>query len=85
MKTKIKICLGQEARPVGHLYFEVKGQREAATFVYDQAWLEAADRFALEPGLPLIALVIGQQHLAAPNRAVGPVTCAVEGESEHAL
>lgn len=29
------------------------GAREHAAFVYDATWLAAADRFALEPNLPL--------------------------------
>ena len=33
----------------------------------------------------MIALVVGEHHLAAPHRAVGPVTGAVEGEPDHLL
>ncbi|WP_237355848.1 type II toxin-antitoxin system HipA family toxin [Xanthobacter sp. YC-JY1] len=35
--------------------YDQQGARESATFEYDAAWLPAADRFAIEPGLPLVA------------------------------
>ena len=42
-------------------------------------------RHVLELRQPLEALVVGEQHLATPHRAVGAVTRSVEGESEHLL
>lgn len=31
------------------------GSRDRSVFAYDETWLGATDRFALEPGLPLVA------------------------------
>ncbi|MFG1266184.1 MULTISPECIES: type II toxin-antitoxin system HipA family toxin [Xanthobacter] len=55
MRRTIAIRLGAEARPLGVLRYDQQGARESATFEYDAAWLPAADRFAIEPGLPLVA------------------------------
>jgi serine/threonine-protein kinase HipA len=33
----------------------LSGAKERAAFAYDESWLAASDRFALEPGLPLVA------------------------------
>ncbi len=55
MRRTIAIRLGAEARPLGVLRYDQQGARESATFEYDAAWLAAADRFAIEPGLPLVA------------------------------
>jgi serine/threonine-protein kinase HipA len=54
MKRTIQVCLGEEARMVGTLHYDVSGARERAAFSYDAAWLGAPDCFALEPGLPLV-------------------------------
>ncbi len=37
------------------LRYDQQGARESAAFEYDPAWLTAGDRFAVEPGLPLVA------------------------------
>lgn len=47
------VCLGQSKRLVGHLRFESDGRRQHSQFSYASEWLEAADRFALSPALPL--------------------------------
>lgn len=47
--------MGEEARSLGLLRYDQQGARESAAFEYDAAWLAAADRFAIEPGLPLVA------------------------------
>lgn len=39
--------------PVGHLWTRVRQGRESASFKYDDAWLQYAERFALEPALIL--------------------------------
>ena len=47
------VALGKGKRIVGRLRFESDGRRQHSQFEYDAAWLAAADRFALAPGLPL--------------------------------
>ena len=65
MKRTIKVFMGDEARFIGTLHYDVVGTRERSAFAYDETWLGAADRFALEPGLPLVA---GPQfHRKVPN------------------
>jgi serine/threonine-protein kinase HipA len=54
MRRTIAVHLGEEARPLGVLRYGQQGARESAAFEYDAAWLRAADRFAIEPGLPLV-------------------------------
>jgi len=54
MSRTIDVCLGDEARLVGRLRYDQQGSRESAAFEYDATWLAAEDRFALEPGLPLV-------------------------------
>jgi serine/threonine-protein kinase HipA len=51
----IDVFLGETARQVGILRFEAQGARQSAGFEYHPDWLAAPDRFALEPGLPLVA------------------------------
>jgi len=68
MKRTIKVFMGDEARLVGTLHYDGVGTRERSAFAYDETWLGAADRFALEPGLPLVA---GPQfHRKVPNGSV---------------
>jgi len=55
MKRTIQVLLGDEARLVGTLHYDVRGARESAAFVYADGWLAADDKFPLEPGLPLVA------------------------------
>jgi serine/threonine-protein kinase HipA len=55
MKRTIQVLLGDEARLVGTLHYDVRGARESAAFTYADEWLAAKDGFALEPGLPLVA------------------------------
>ena len=47
------VALGERKRVVGRLRFESDGRRQHSQFEYDAAWITAADRFALAPGLPL--------------------------------
>lgn len=54
MRRTIHLFLGDESRAVGTLRHDRQGAREAAAFEYSPAWLEAKDRFALEPGLALV-------------------------------
>ncbi len=55
MKRTIQVMLGRDALRVGTLHFEAVGARQRSAFAYGDSWLKAADRFALEPGLPLVA------------------------------
>lgn len=55
MKRTIQVVLGSDALRVGTLHFEAVGARQRSAFAYGDSWLKAADRFALEPGLPLVA------------------------------
>lgn len=55
MRRTISVFLGDGARPVGTLRFEAQGARQSAGFEYHPDWLAAPDRFALEPGLPLVS------------------------------
>ncbi len=55
MKRVLDVFLGETARRVGTLRFEAQGARQSAGFEYHPDWLAAEDRFALEPGLPLVS------------------------------
>jgi serine/threonine-protein kinase HipA len=68
MKRTIKVFMGDEARLVGTLHYDGVGTRERSAFAYDETWIGAADRFALEPGLPLV--VGTQYHRKVPNGSV---------------
>lgn len=68
MKRTLQVFLGNEGRLVGTLHYDQSGAREHAAFVYDETWLAATDRFALEPNLPLVT---GSQfHRKAPDGSV---------------
>lgn len=54
MKRAIAIHLGERGTLLGSLRYDQQGARESAAFAYDASWLAGADRFAIEPGLPLI-------------------------------
>ena len=49
------------------------------------ARVAAGQRHVAEVGQPAERLVVGEQHLAAPHRAVGAVAGAVEGDPDHLL
>lgn len=55
MRRVLDVFLGEGARRVGTLRFEARGARQNAGFEYHPDWLAAGDRFALEPGLPLVS------------------------------
>ncbi len=66
------VALGDAKRLVGSLRFESDGRRQHSQFEYAIAWLEAADRFALSPGLPLrygghFAAARGERRAALPG------------------
>jgi serine/threonine-protein kinase HipA len=59
MKRTIQVFLGDDTRRVGALHFDAVGSRQHSAFAYEDYWLKAADRFTLEPELPL---VMGPQY-----------------------
>ena len=54
MRRTIRAVLGENARDLGTLRFDAQGARESVAFEYNALWLAAADRFAIDPGLPLV-------------------------------
>jgi len=48
----LQVFLGEHAIPVGTLTYSRQGTRENTLFVYDDAWLENANRFEISPDLP---------------------------------
>lgn len=77
MKRAIQIYLGDDARRAGTLYFDAVGSRQHSAFAYEDSWLKAADRFALDPGLPLVA---GSQY--PPKAQDGSVFHAAIADTE---
>lgn len=55
MKRTIKVFVGDEAGWVGTLHYDAVGSRERSAFAYAETWLASEGRFALEPGLSLVA------------------------------
>ena len=55
MRRTIRVMLGDERRLLGAIRHDAQGTRESAAFEYDPGWLAAADRFAIDPALPLVA------------------------------
>ena len=55
MKRTLRVHIGDAARLVGTLRYDQQGARESAVFEYDPTWLADPERFAIEPGLALVA------------------------------
>jgi serine/threonine-protein kinase HipA len=55
MKRTIQVLMGDATSWVGTLHYDAVGSRERAAFSYADSWRGSADRFALEPALPLVA------------------------------
>ncbi len=55
MKRTIDVHLGEGGLPLGTLRYDQQGAGESAAFQYAASWLGDAERFAIEPGLPLVA------------------------------
>ncbi len=55
MKRQLGVFLGEVGRRVGTLRFDAQGMRASAGFEYHPDWLNANDRFAIDPNLPLVA------------------------------
>lgn len=58
MRRTIKVFLGEGLQEVGTIRYDSQKTRESAVFEYNNLWLTSTDRFAIEPGLPLVT---GQQ------------------------
>ena len=54
MRRVTAVHLGEEAKPLGVLRYDQQGARESAAFEYGPAWLADGNRFAVDPGLPLV-------------------------------
>lgn len=54
MRRSISVHIGDAPAAIGMLRYDQQGARENASFEYTADWLGAPDRFALEPGLPLV-------------------------------
>lgn len=54
MRRTIDVHLGKGETPLGTLRYDQQGARESAAFEYAAGWLGDAERFAIEPGLPLV-------------------------------
>ena len=54
MSRAIEVWLGDSELRVGTLRFDAQGSRQSAGFEYHPGWLENAERFALDPRLPLV-------------------------------
>jgi serine/threonine-protein kinase HipA len=74
MKRAIKVFVGEEPVPTGTLHYDVVGARQRSAFAYEESWLMAEQRFALEPGLSLVS---GPQfHRPIENGPVFPAAIA---------
>ncbi len=68
MNRTIKVFVGAEPRRVGTLHYDAVGTRERSAFAYAETWLSTAERFTLEPALPLVP---GPQfHRKVPNGSI---------------
>lgn len=54
MSRSINVHIGDPPRAVGVLHHEQRGARESASFEYGSEWLQAEDRFAIDPTLTLV-------------------------------
>lgn len=52
-QRQIKLLLGNRPGAIGTLYFDATPGRYQSSFEYSAEWLRSADRFALDPALPL--------------------------------
>lgn len=64
----VHLDYGDFAGAVGQLWLRSRGGREGASFRYSTEWLGHADRFALEPTLPL---QLGAFHTEREHRVFG--------------
>ncbi|MGH7022987.1 MAG: type II toxin-antitoxin system HipA family toxin [Caulobacteraceae bacterium] len=55
MSRTIRVQIGENPRSVGLLRHDQQDAREIGSFEYGPEWLAAADRFAIDPALPLVS------------------------------
>lgn len=55
MKRQIQVVLENNTHPLGELRYDRQGNRESAAFAYTAEWLAEAERFAIDPALPLVS------------------------------
>lgn len=63
MKRQIDVFIDSTEAPLGELRYDRQGRRENAAFMYTPTWLAHAERFAIDPMLPLVS---GFQFQARP-------------------
>jgi serine/threonine-protein kinase HipA len=54
MRRTTEVLIADEARSVELIHYNQQGARDSATFEYNPDWLAAAERFAVDPALPLV-------------------------------
>jgi serine/threonine-protein kinase HipA len=74
---EVDVQIGGQDLPAGRLWTHHHGQRESATFSYREDYLQRADAYELDPGLPLQS----GQHQTALGQALfgGMSDCAPDG------
>ena len=73
MNRTISYFLGDAARQVGILSFDMQGARQSAGFEYHPTWLEADDAFAIEPNLPCSRESIGRDERIRTSDPLHPM------------
>ena len=53
-KRQVDVCIGKGGERVGRLTYVKDGAREYSSYVYDESWLTAPERFEISSDLPLI-------------------------------
>jgi serine/threonine-protein kinase HipA len=75
--VEVDIQIAYRAVPAGRLWTHRHGQSESATFSYREDYLQRADAYELDPGLPLRA---GQQQTPVKQPLFGAMSdCAPDG------
>jgi serine/threonine-protein kinase HipA len=74
---EVDVQIGGQDLPAGRLWTHHHGQRESATFSYREDYLQRADAYELDPGLPLQS---GQHQTALGQSLFGAMSdCAPDG------
>jgi serine/threonine-protein kinase HipA len=74
---EVDVQVGGQDLPAGQLWTHHHGQRESATFSYREDYLQRADAYELDPGLPLQS---GQHQTALGQALFGAMSdCAPDG------
>jgi serine/threonine-protein kinase HipA len=74
---EVDVQIGGQDLPAGRLWTHHHGQRESATFSYREDYLQRADAYELDPGLPMQS---GQHQTALGQTVFGAMSdCAPDG------